>query len=258
MAEIRRYKHGTFCWTELASSDLEAAKVFYSELFNWKIDALPLGDAGDSCMMKLGDAEVAALRQRAPESPPSDHWRCYISVDDVDQAAAAVVDAGGALLQPPSDVLDAGRGALCQDPSGAVVGLWQAGRHIGAGRVNEPGAPCWFELATRDTAAAADFFRAVLGWEAKSAPMGGTVYTSFLRGVSPAAGMLAMDDTWGDIAPHWMVYFQVASCEETAQRAAALGGEVHVPPTEIAGVGRFAVIADPQGAIFSIMQVNPR
>jgi predicted enzyme related to lactoylglutathione lyase len=254
MPEVKRHKPGTFCWTDLTTSDLEGARVFYSELFNWGLRESESSDHTYT-MMQAGGVDVVGMGQ-PPElhGPPA--WLCMISVADVDAAAAKVREAGGAVHEGPFAVDDAGRMAVCADPSGATFGLWEAGIHQGAGRVNEPSTPCWYELASRDTAASAAFFKEVLGWEAQSGPMGGAVYTTFMRGPAPVAGMLAMTEEWGDAPSHWMVYFQVASCEETAQRAASLGGEVCVPPTEIAGVGRFAVITDPQGAVFSIMQMH--
>lgn len=258
MAQVRSYKHGTFCWSDLGTPDLEGAKVFYSELFNWKIEEVPTGEAGTYCLMKIDDTEVAGIYQKPAEDPSPAAWLCYVNVSGLEDAVGTAAEAGAAVLQEPIDAMEAGRMAVLQDPSGAVVGLWEARRHIGAGRVNEPGAPCWFELATRDTAAASDFYRALCGWESKSAPMGPTVYTSFMRGEAPAGGMMAMDDSWGELPPHWMVYFQVADCDGTAARVESLGGHLHVPPRDIPGVGRFAVVADPFGAVFSILQMNAR
>jgi hypothetical protein len=92
---------------------------------------------------------VAALDERsAGTGPPS--WLSYVTVADVDAAGTRVRELGGSQLSDPFDVLDAGRMVVARDPQGAVFALWQAGRHIGAGRVNDVGCFCWNELETTD------------------------------------------------------------------------------------------------------------
>jgi predicted enzyme related to lactoylglutathione lyase len=85
--------------------------------------------------------------------------------------------------------------------------------------------------------------------------MGGTMYTSFMNGERPAAGMLQITEEMGEIPPNWLVYFCVADCDQTADKAKKLGANVVVPPVDIPEVGRFAVVMDPQGAGFAIIQL---
>ena len=111
---------------------------------------------------------------------------------------------------------------------------------------------CWHELASRDAAAAGEFYSALFGWTPEVMEMEGTPYTMFLSGEDRAAGMLQMTEEWGDIPSHWMMYIAVEDCDAAAARVTELGGQVCVPPTDIP-VGRFAVVNDPQGGTFSIV-----
>jgi len=199
---------------------------------------------------------VAALSKMSPEMskamPP--HWNSYICVEDVDKTAAKVVPAGGKLVEAPFDVMDAGRMAVLQDPSGAFLCLWQARRNPGAGRAMEPNTLCWAELMTRNTRACMDFYGKVLGWKAKTEDMGGGfVYTVFSVGEKQAVGMLEMPKEL-DAPSHWNVYFAVSDAEATLATVAKLGGKVVMPLHQLAGVGKFAPLQDPQGAYFHVLQ----
>lgn len=253
MSEMTAYDHGVPCWSDLATTDQEAAKTFYTALFEWGSRDEPI-PGGTYTMFTLRDRNVAACFQMGPEQaagmPPA--WATYIAVDDVDDAAARIAPAGGTLMGEPFDVMDSGRMALAVDPGGAVFGLWQAKDHVGAEIVNEPGSLTWNELATRESDAPAGFYSDVLGWETKKSevPM---EYWEFHAGGRSVAGMMRMTEQWPpDVPPHWMVYFAVADCNATAEKAEELGGKVAVPPTDIPP-GRFAVLSDPQGAMFSVI-----
>ncbi|MEZ4450143.1 MAG: VOC family protein [Nannocystaceae bacterium] len=254
MATVHRYPNGTFCWTELAAADATAASLFYTELFGWEATPLPLGPNATYHMLYQDGRSVAALYQAGP-GEESEHWKSFVAVDDVEAAARVAEGAGGVVIAQPFDVQDAGRMAILRDASGADLALWQGRAHIGAGRFGEPGAPCWFELATRDTEAAANFVQEVFGWESEVAPMGRTTYTTFTRKGEPVGGMLQMTDEWGEVRPHWMVYFQVDKIAATMRRAKELGGTVLYGPLEASGLGKFAIFRDPQGVTFSAIEL---
>ena len=150
--------------------------------------------------------------------------------------------------------------AVLIDPTGAALMLWQAKQHIGAGLVNAPGALCWNELATRDPETAQDFYAALLGWtfdvmtprgEENEPP-----YWSIMNGDAVNGGMIDIsgDQFPAEIPPHWAVYFAVDSVQDAADKAAASGGSVVIPRTEIPGRGAFALLTDPQGVHFSIYE----
>ncbi|MCB9568739.1 MAG: VOC family protein [Myxococcales bacterium] len=250
MAEVTKYPHGTFCWTELGAADPPAAQRFYAALFGWThVDGPNVGGAR---ILQSGERDVAGIRGRLRDDEA--HWLAHVSVDDLELTVALVNAAGGELIAAPLDVGEAGRRAIIRDPSGAPLALWEPRGRIGAGRYGEVGAPCWFELATRDTAAAAAFFHAVFGWDADTQPLGNTEYTNFKRKGETVAGMIKMTPEWGELPPRWMVYFQVAACPATMTKTEALGGKVLYGPLEAAGLGRFAVLQDPQGVAFSVIE----
>jgi predicted enzyme related to lactoylglutathione lyase len=257
MTVIATHAPGTFCWADLGTTDTAAAKRFYTGLFGWSFEDRPM--AGDEyyTMLELRGKHVGALYpqqedERTAGIPP--HWLCYIAVDSADKAAARAAELGGTVLAPPFDVLDAGRMSIIRDPEGAVVALWEARNHPGAGVLGEPGAMCWHELATRDTARAGDFYGALLGWTRETMPMEKFTYTVFRRGEQMAGGMMPIMAEWGAMPPNWGVYFAADDVDASAARAEELGGKICSPPTDIPGVGRFAVIQDPQGAMFSLFR----
>lgn len=257
MPLIDTYAPGTFCWAELGTPDAAAATRFYAALFGWTAEDRPMGSDAFYTMLHSDGRSAAALYQQeaAQHDPP--RWLSYISVASASDAAARAKALGGAVLMEPFDVLDVGRMAMVQDPAGAVVALWEPRRHAGAGVVGEPSSICWHELATTDPARAGAFYAALLGWIAETQAMGTTAYTTFSADGAPRGGMMAIAPARGAVPPHWLVYFAVNDCEGTTALARSLGGSVCVPPTDAARVGRFSVLADPQGAVFAVIASLP-
>jgi predicted enzyme related to lactoylglutathione lyase len=205
-------------------------------------------------MAKLGDRYVAAIApqqqdERATGVPP--HWNSYITVDDVDSVSARVEELGGALHAPPFDVMDVGRMSAHSDPTGAVVYLWQAKRHIGAGLVNAPGAFCWNELGTRDPDVAQRFWAGLLGWEFERVDAGPLDIWTIRNAGSMNGNLRRMgDETPPDVPSHWLVYFAVDSIDAATPKA----GNVLVPKTRAGGENSFAVFSDPAGATFGLFE----
>ncbi len=110
----------------------------------------------------------------------------------------------------------------------------------------------WHELMTTDAPAATAFYTDVVGWTARDSGMPDVSYTLLLAGEAMAAGLMALPPQEGDAPAGWMGYVQVDNVDASAAQASSLGGAVHMPPHDIAGVGRFAVIADPQGAVIAL------
>lgn len=263
--EVSKHAPGAFCWIELGTTDQAAAKRFYTELFGWSFNDVPMGPDSFYTMLQLSGKDVAALYQMdkdmlAQGIPP--HWQSYISVENADETAKAITAGGGKLMMEPFEVGEHGRMAVAQDPTGAHFAIWQPRQHIGVGVVNENNALCWQELATGDAATARDFYTKVFNWQTQTRDDVGMPYTEFYLGApgqsQVAGGMMQMTSEYAGIPPHWMLYFAVADCDAAAEKATSLGGNVVVPPSDIPNVGRFAVIADPQAAHFSIIKLNPR
>jgi predicted enzyme related to lactoylglutathione lyase len=257
MKIVKKYPDGVFSWVDLTSTDIAGAHRFYSGLFGWEVDEQPIGDSGGYyTQFRIDGHTVAGGGQMQPEMRESGApsvWVSYVNVEDIDAAAARAAEAGGVVFMGPMDVLEQGRLALVQDPTGAVVGMWQAGRHTGAQVVNRPNAWVWNELQTHDKARAKEFYRHVFGWEDQEDESG---YVAWLRDGRLHCGGMAIEESWGDVPSNWAVYFLTEDVEATAARVAELGGRVVVGPGQAGELGRFFVAQDPQGAYFSVIRYD--
>lgn len=261
MPEVSEHAAGMFCWVDLATTDTAAAKAFYTQLFGWNANDVPTGESGTYTMLQKNGKAACALyamdeAMRSRGVPP--HWTSYVSVTDVDCTAGKVAELGGTLLAPPFDVMTAGRMAIVQDPTGAVVALWQPKEHHGAEVVGEPGAFCWNELYTNDLEASKNFYGGLVGWITRTMAVGeGHEYTIFQADGRDACGMMEIQEEWGDVPPNWGVYFVVEDCDASMEQAKTLGASAVTSPMDIQNVGRFVLLQDPQGAHFSIIQLKP-
>lgn len=256
MSERTSYAPGTPCWVDLATPDQDAAAEFYGAVFGWSVEE-------DENAEQTGGYRVATLRDQAiggvmklmeEGQPPA--WSTYICVEDADATAAKAREAGGTVAIEPMDVLDYGRMAFLTDPEGAFIGLWQPGRNIGAGLVNEPGAISWNETESRDPEAAKAFYGAVFGWEYEDHDMGqmGT-YTEWKLNGDSIGGMANIAGRVPDQVPaHWMVYFAVEDADAAVEQIREGGGAVNFGPVDIPA-GRFAMVADPWGAAFAVIKL---
>ena len=250
MGERTKHEPGTISWTDLATTDQDAAKEFYGGLFGWEYDDQPIDDDTTYSMAKLGGRSAAAISpQQSGEAeqgiPP--HWNVYVTVEDVDAASGKAGEAGGNVLAGPFDVFDAGRMSVLADPAGAVLCLWQAGASIGAEVVNEPGALTWADTATTDAEAAQAFYGSLLGWRfdqmSEEPP-----YWVIFNGERANGGMTVPPP---DVPANWFPYFAVEDVEATMQKAKDAGGNPFMGPVDVPN-GRFALIQDPQGAAFGV------
>lgn len=252
MPTFDSYPQGTPCYVELYTPDQEAAKAFYGSLFGWALTDSDLGNGAHYTSATLNDSHVAGLSPQFGEMAghPA-FWSVYLAVDDVDATAAAATDAGGTVEAGPMDVMDLGRMASIQDPTGARVNLWQARTAPGTELANEPGTPIWNELVSPDLATATAFYATILGASWDTVPMEGGEYLMLKVDDRPVAGGLPpMAD---GVPPHWNVYFNVTDVDETITKAESLGGKLVVPPMDMTDVGRLACVSDPQGGMFWLM-----
>jgi hypothetical protein len=257
MSQITTHAPGTFSWVELSTSDTAAAKKFYTGLFGWEPLDTPAGEGGTYTLLNLRGREVGGLASLQKEMiahhvPP--HWLPYIAVTSADDTTKQATSLGAKVLAGPFDVMEHGRMSVIQDPTGAAFAVWQAKSHPGAGVRDEPGSISWCELLTTDAKTAARFYSALFGWTAKEMPMMGITYTIFSRGDTQAGGMMTILPEWGPMPSSWLTYFAVSNCDATADQAKKLGATLMKEPTDAPGAGRFAVIHDPQGGTFGIIQ----
>lgn len=280
MPERDRYIPGVPCWVDTSQPDPEAAVAFYSGLLGWEFeDTMPPGSEGRYFVARLRGADVAAVGSIPAAAPQNATWNTYVWVDSADETASKVLAAGGSVLMEPFDIMDAGRMAFAADPEGAAFCVWQAGRHRGAGIVNEPGSLNFNDLNTRDPQRAKAFYGAVFGWQTLSLDGGFEVWTlpgygDHLEEINPGtrARMAELDAPAGfadvvaslnpiaadqsDTPAHWGLTFAVDDADAIAATAAELGGTVLVPPFDAPWV-RMTVIADPQGARFTASKFVP-
>lgn len=255
MAERTSYDLGTPSWVDLTIPDLQAALSFYGGLFGWEFD-----DAGEEAghyhqALKRG-MRVAGIGPNQPGSPPMAFWTTYLSGTDVDAHAGAIQEAGGAVMFGPLDVMDQGRMLVGQDPLGTMFGIWEPGAHHGAQLVNENATLSWNELIGNDLEAATRFYGAVFGLTFQDLPDAPpeVVYKTMHVGDRVVGGISGMG---GDSSPHWMTYFALDDVDAGFDRVRELGGELLGDPRD-SPYGRYAVVRDPQGAVFSLIRpANP-
>lgn len=257
MPERTEYAPGTPSWTDLASPDLAASRQFYGSLFGWDFAEQDTGDPNYPYVVaQQGGKDVAGMMKLSPEMqaggmPPV--WSTYVTVSDVEASAAKASELGATVLQPPMDVMDAGRMAVVADPTGAVFCIWQPKASIGAQLVNEPNSLTWNELMTLDVDAAKAFYSALFGWNPQTMDMdGGMQYTMWMLGEGGVGG--AMKPPMEGMPPFWGVYFAVADCDATVAKAKELGANLLNEPMDLPDVGRMAALMDPQGAAFSVIK----
>ena len=256
---------GSFCWFELATTDQAAAKSFYETLFGWTSADMPIGPAGLYTIFKHDGRDAAAGytlpdEQRAMGIPPN--WLVYVLVENADEAAARAASLGGNVGVAPFDVMEQGRMAVIEDPTGARFAIWQAKQSAGVGVWGEAGGVCWVDLQTPDQPKAAAFYSSLFGWkmvEGKSmnSAKPGDYYhivngTGFIGGIPPA------EHTDPNAHPAWVMYVEVGDCAALAKKAATLGARVLVDTMKVGENGSIAVIADPQGAVFALHESTKR
>jgi len=252
--EIDRYEPGVPAWVDIGSPDPQGAADFYGALFGWEAPEGPPENEGYRVAM-VGDRAVAGIGVQ--QSPGSPFWATYVAVESADETVAKVLAAGGQVVVPAMDVLDAGRMAIFTDPVGAVFSVWQAGAHPGSELVNEPGTWSWSELLTTDVEASKAFYGDVFGWTTDPKGDGPTPeYTEWQVNGRSVGGMMQKPPTMpADVPPHWAVYFAVEDTDTAAARVKDLGGTVLLAPIDIEP-GRFATVADPFGAVFNVIALT--
>jgi uncharacterized protein len=252
VGERTGYTPGTFCWSDLTTTDQSAAKEFYGGLFGWEAEDMPVGEDTYYSIVRVGDKDVAAIapqpqQQRDAGVPPM--WNSYISVDSADAAVARAQELGGTAHAPAFDVMESGRMGVIQDPQGAFFMVWEPRQHFGAALVNAPGALVWNELSSPDLDASSAFYGELFGW--KIAPFEGspTPYLSITNGSAHNGGIRELSPP--GTPPHWLVYFGVEEIDGALAEVQELGGTKIAGPIDIQ-MAKIAVVSDPQGAVFAL------
>jgi predicted enzyme related to lactoylglutathione lyase len=253
MGERTEYAPGTFSWADITTTDQEAAKAFYTGLFGWDAEDVPVGDGVTYTMLSRDGKTVGAIspqqeQQRALGLPPV--WNSYVTVASADDAAARAAELGATVHAPPFDVMDVGRMAVVQDPQRAFFMLWEPRASIGAEIVNTAGSLCWNELVSPDLDGSTAFYRGLFGWDIGPMPDSPLPYFWVKNGEANAAGM--REPQPGE-PPYWLVYFGSDGLEASLATVEELGGTSLSGPIEMGPV-RIAMVRDPQGGTFALYQ----
>lgn len=256
MATVESHTPGSFCWIELGTTDQNAAKQFYGSLFGWTPNDSPMGPNEYYTVFNLDGRKAGGCYSLMPDQqamgiPP--HWLLYVAVTSADETAAKVVPAGGKILKAPFDVMEHGRMAILQDPTGAVLALWQSKMHPGMGIQDASGSLCWADLMTPDPKRAAKFYQELFGWQT-DAGKDNSGYLHIKNGEKHIGGIPPVEARNPNAPPHWLLYFLVKDCDASTAKAKEAGAKVFVTPMTMEGVGRWSVVSDPQGAGFALFQ----
>jgi uncharacterized protein len=237
---------GRFVWHDHISNDPQKAIRFYSDLLGWQTEIFKTGDV-DYPMIKANNSMHGGFGPSQGGAPP--HWLGAIATDDVDETCRKAEAAGASVLMPPTDIPDTGRFAVLTDPQGAAFSLYSSASDDWS---PSEGVFVWDELHTTDVDAAKAFYRELFGWSVNDQDMGDFTYTIFESGGEQRAG--AMPEPQGGMPPMWMSYIGTDDVDATCKRAEELGAQKHAGPDDIPGVGRFAVLSDPTGAVFALFK----
>jgi hypothetical protein len=244
-------------WIDLSSSDPAGSRDFYSKLFGWEIQVSPDPQYGGYSQATIGGKDVAGIGPKMMTEAPT-AWSVYIGTADIAALTAAVQAAGGIVIAPPMQVGDQGSMAVFQDPAGAFISAWQpammAGGLMGAGA----GTFGWAELSSRGLDKALAFYQQAFGWATKVGTMGdgGPRYIEFRAGGELVGGAQDMNPMVpAEVPSYWLVYFSVDDVDASYGKALDIGAREMVPPMDFAG-GRFAIVADPQGAAFGLLKMS--
>jgi predicted enzyme related to lactoylglutathione lyase len=242
---------GTPCWADYPADDAEAARSFYASVLDWSFtDADP--EFGSYFTCRHNGLNAAGMMAKMDPSQPS-AWVTYFATDDTAATVDAIKSAGGTIIAGPHPVGTLGHMVVALDPLGVAFGTWEAGDHTGFQIYNEPGSVVWNEGAMPDPKAAQAFYSAVFGFRF-DAIEGADDYATFATGEAPLGGL-------GGHTPGspsgWMVCFSVASTDDAVATVEAAGGKVHTRPHDTP-FGRFAVVEDPWGGAFELMQELPQ
>lgn len=243
---------GAPIWVDLMSTNVEATRSFYGDLFGWTSDD-PNPEMGGYYNFYQDGVRVAG-GMSAPSAEGPNVWSVYLATEDAAKTVELAVANGSQVIVPATAVMDLGTMAVFTDAGGATIGLWQPGTHKGFGIHGEPGTPGWFELHTRDYDSSVAFYRDVFQWETHVE--GDTPefrYTTLTIGEEQYAGIMDGSGFLPEGVPaHWSVYFGAADTDAVLAQAVKLGGQI-VDPAVDTPYGRLATAADPNGARFKLV-----
>lgn len=258
MANIEKHEPGSLCWMDLATTDQEAAKKFYGELFGWGAKDSPMGENQFYTMFSIDGREVGAgytlaEHQRAMGMGP--HWMPYVATESADASVKRAEELGAKIIAPAFDVFDAGRMAMFEDPTGAKLCVWEAKKNVGSRITGVEGTLMAADLVTRDQDKASEFYEKMFGWQvSKEDEEPEHRYYHFFHHGEFIGGIPPANFAPKGVAAHWQIYVQVANCKASEAKAKELGARIYMPTMKVEDVGWMNIVADPQGAAFAMFE----
>ena len=250
MTDAVMYPAGTPSWIDLTTPTPGQTQAFYTALFGWAYETRP--HYGNYAMARRHGKSAAGIMPMEPGAQLPSAWTVYFASDDIAADAERVRVLGGQLVMGPHQVGDQGHMAVFADPTGAVFGLWQAGEHRGAEARHGEGSLAWVQVNTPDSARASAFYEAL--FHASSVGMPGMDYRQLRHGEQGFAGVSGLSQDGGQ--PHWVPYFYAADVDGAVKRAVEHGGRAQGETLDTP-FGRMALLADPAGAPFWVMNPEP-
>jgi predicted enzyme related to lactoylglutathione lyase len=254
------HQHGSFCWIDIGATDQAAAREFYAALFGWSYVDVEFGLERPYTLMQRNGQIVCAIYSMSSLHQASNvqpRWTPYVSVGNIEQVLSDAIKCKGKILRPATTVTHAGRVGFIEDPTGVLIGLWQAKSHIGFAVTHEVDAPCWFQLRTRDAAAAERFYEKLFGWTVREEELPlGTQHIASVGG-RRIAGIREYTPPMTAAIPGWSVMFESKDTRATLNRGVELGGTIVTPATELPGFGVYGALRDPQGGMFAVLDDRP-
>jgi uncharacterized protein len=243
---------GKIIWADLVTPDLAAAEQFYGGLFGWTFRSIHAGEA-DYAIAMLGGRPVGGLLQRPV--PSGEHrqsaWLTFIAVRDIEAARKLALAQGAKSLTPVKTYGGRGAQEVFTDPDGAVFAALASSSGDSGDYLAAPGEWIWSSLLTTDPAHSASFYKAVFGYEVFDLDGDGQHFVLAADDYA-RAGIHPLQP--GHRHPHWLNFVRVADTAAATARAVALGGRVLVEPHSDRHGGQVAVLADPLGAPFGVME----
>lgn len=244
---------GTPAWIDLVTTDRPAAQAFYRAVFGWSFENQILDNEVVYVLARHNQREAAGMASRTPEEValgvPS-AWNLFFATEDIHKTCAHAASLGATVRTPPFGNPVVGKLAVLADPTGAPFSLWQANAHRGMETMHAPGTYDWCECLTRDPERAIAFYEDLFGWKTETSSTG---YTLCSRDGDTVAGIMAMPAELTGVPANWMTYFATSDCDDTVRRVERYGGDLLHSPMEIER-SRFAVLADPEGAVFGVIE----
>jgi uncharacterized protein len=245
---------GRFAWYEMITTDLPAARAFYTKVVGWGVQDVSTPDLAYS-LFTAGKASVGGLMdlpEDARKMGAMARWVGYVSVDDMDATADRIKRLGGTVYVPPTNT-NIGRISIIADPQTATLGLVKGLKH-GQRQPAEPGKPGrvgWHELLAADREKAFAFYGELFGWQKADAEIGPTdTYQLFSADGQTIGGMFTKRPT--EQVPFWLYYFNIDDIDAAAKRVKSGGGQVFEGPLELPDGSWIARCRDPQGAAFAL------